>query len=211
MNQGTSYHHGDLRRALLEAACETIRTQGAARLTLRGVAHAANVSHAAPYHHFKDKEALLAAVAEEGFRALRKSVDARSAAAESPALVLQEAAVAYVLFAVEDPELFRVMFGPYLSDKTAYPALQAASQAAYRVIGEGLKPYGSSGKGSSAQAEHLAVASWAVIHGLAMLLIDKQFGVANTIEAEHLARQITDVFWVGLSSYSAGLASGPSG
>lgn len=103
------------------------------------------------------------------------------------------------------------MFGPHLSDKPVYPSLQAASQAAYRVIGEGLKTYGSSGEGSRAQAEHLAVASWAIIHGLAMLLIDKQFDLAKTIEAEDLARQITDIFWVGLSSYSAGLASGSSG
>ena len=65
MNQEASYHHGDLRRALLAAARETIRTKGAARLTVRGVARAANVSHAAPYHHFKDKDGLIDAVLEQ--------------------------------------------------------------------------------------------------------------------------------------------------
>ena len=112
--------------------------------------------------------------------------------------------------AAEHASLFRVMFGPHLSDKTAYPSLQATAQAAYHTIEERLERCGPLGGGPSAHTEHLAVASWAVIHGLAMLLIDRQFGLANSVEAERMARQVTDVVWVGLSNYGAGLASGSS-
>ncbi len=211
MDQETSYHHGDLRRALLAAAHETIRTRGAARLTLREVARAANVSHAAPYHHFKNKDALLAAVAEQGFRALRQAVEARSAAAARPALALQEAAVAYVLFAVEHPDLFRVMFGPQLADKSAYPSLQAEAAAAYQAVEEQLARCGLPGEGSSDRAGHLALASWAVMHGLAMLLIDRQVGEVNATAAEDLAKHVTDIFWLGLSGYHAAPDSGSTG
>ena len=198
MNQEASYHHGDLRRVLLEAARETIRTKGAANLTLRGVARKAKVSHAAPYHHFKDKQSLLAAVAEEGFRELLVSVSSRSAKVDSPSLALQEAAIAYVIFAFENAELFRVMFGPQLSDKSSYPSLQASGESAYHAIEEGIKRCISSGEETNVDVAHIALASWAAIHGLAVLLIDNQFGLTDLLEVENLARQVTDVFWVGI-------------
>ena len=210
MNEQKSYHHGDLRRALLDVAHETVRTEGASSLTLRGVARAANVSHAAPYHHFRDKEALLAVLAEEGFGSLRKAMDARAAKASNPGLAMQEAAIAYVAFAVGQPELFRIMFGPQLSDKSAYPSLQVASRAAYGLIEDGLRQAGgSSAKGAA--TEHLAVASWSIIHGLAMILIDGQFELSDNADAEAVARKVTNVFWKGLSSYGRGPSRGSSG
>ena len=196
-----NYHHGDLRRALLQAARETIREKGASGLTLRAVARAAKVSHAAPYHHFPDKDALLAAVAEEGFEQLRASVSERTAGANSPADAMQESAVAYVLFAVEHPDLFRVMFGPQLAQKTAHPNLQASAQAAYGGLLDGLRESVPAAVPSGAVAQ-MAVASWAVTHGLAMLLVDGQVAVENATEAERMARQVTDIFWVGLSGHA---------
>lgn len=201
MNSNVKYHHGDLRRALLEAAHEMIKKRGPAGLTLRAVARAADVSHAAPYHHFADKDALLAAVAEDGFDALRESVGAKSATADSPARAMQQAAVAYVVFAIEHPNLFRVMFGPQLADKSAYPSLQTAARATYGAIEGGLRSCVPLGTSSSAVAE-MAVASWAATHGLAMLLVDRQLGTVGTDEAEEVARQVTDVLWVGLAEYA---------
>jgi AcrR family transcriptional regulator len=210
MEETKSYHHGDLRRALLEAARAIIRDEGAAALTLRGVARAAGVSHAAPYHHFKDKGALLAAVAEEGFIAFRAFVEARAADASTPALALQERAIGYVVFAIEEAELFRVMFGPQLADKSSFPTLRGAAAAAYSLIGDLFETDASSKVERSWTGDAApAVASWALIHGLAMLLIDGQFGEVSSAEAETLARAATDVFWLGLSSLPLG-SSTPS-
>ena len=198
--QPATYHHGDLRRALLDAAMDSIARDGASRLTLRGVARATNVSHAAPYHYFKDKGALLAAVAEEGFRNLDAYIKDRTDAATSHALALQEAAVAYVVFAVTHPDLFRVMFGPQLADKTDYPSLRDASRSTYRHIEQGIGSV-EPGEGSSGEpTSNVATASWSLIHGLAMLLIDRQFGAVTPEEAEGMALTATNVFWIGLSN-----------
>jgi len=201
MNKKRQYHHGDLRRALLDAALEVIQAQGDAGLTLRGVARVAGVSHAAPYHHFKDKEGLLAAVAEEGFLELQRFIASRSKETVHPGTSLQEAAVAYVIFAVENPELFRVMFDANLYDKDAHPSLQEASRTAYRTIEQGLMP--DSDGGAREQAADLAIAAWAVIHGLAILLVDNQLGQQDVKAAERLARRTTDIFWEGLSRYGS--------
>src|SRR5262245_23788463 len=108
--KGGKYHHGDLRRALLDAALEILAEGGAAGLTLREVARRAGVTHAAPYRHFEDKAALLAAVAEEGFRAVYAEMLARSERVKDPVERLYQIGAAYVLFAVTHPAHFRVMF-----------------------------------------------------------------------------------------------------
>lgn len=204
MGDGNTYHHGNLRQELLRAARETIRTKGWAHLTLRGVAKAANVSHAAPYHHFKDKSALLASVAEEGFRELAVSVESRSAQVTRPAAALQEAALAYVVFAVENPDLFRVMFGPQLADKTAHPSLQDAAAAAYRSLEVGLSRCNAARDiATDNSSRDAGIASWSAIHGLAILLIDNQIANPSTMDIDNLVRGVTDVFWVGLSNIGA--------
>jgi len=199
MVDDAGYHHGDLRRALLDAARETLRRDGPARLSLRAVARAADVSHAAPYHHFRDKDALLAALAEEGFQELREVVEIRAAAARSPDVAMQEAAVAYILFAVDQPELFRVMFGPQLADETSHPTLRSSARAAYRTIEEGLERCVPPSSAAN-RLESMAMGSWALIHGLAVLILDGQILAATPAEVERLAREITRVFWGGLST-----------
>src|SRR5688572_15237261 len=114
--KGGKYHHGDLRRALLDAALEILEEGGSSALTLREVARRAGVSHAAPYRHFADKAALLSAVAEEGFRVVYEEMISRSAMCVDPVEKLNQVGVAYVLFAVEHPAHFRVMFGPDVVD-----------------------------------------------------------------------------------------------
>ena len=112
-----SYHHGDLRRALVSSALEFLSVAG---LSLRAVARRAKVSAMAPYRHFADKEALLAAAAEHGFRQLTIRFSAAAAAAPDPGAALNALGVAYVVFACDEPSLFKLMFGPAIEQKPAY-------------------------------------------------------------------------------------------
>src|SRR5215831_9732799 len=107
-----SYHHGDLRQALIRSALEILSQAGAAGLSLRAAARRARVSAMAPYRHFADKEALLAAVAEYGFQQLAGRLAAAAAAAADPRAGLGALGVAYVIFARDEPSLFKLMFGP---------------------------------------------------------------------------------------------------
>ena len=100
------YHHGDLRRAILNAALDVISADGPSALSLRDLARRAGVSHAAPAHHFKDRTGLLTAIAAEGYELL--------AATLAEAADLKDAGVRYVRFAREHPAHFQVMFTPEL-------------------------------------------------------------------------------------------------
>ncbi len=129
------YHHGDLRRALIDAALVMVTEEGAWNFTLREVARRAGVSHAAPYNHFEDKTALLAEVAALGFESLRQTLDdtargERRSARQAVAGI----AAAYVRFGVEQPAHYRLMFGAELAEKAHYPTLQTASDATFAVL-----------------------------------------------------------------------------
>ncbi|NEC13954.1 TetR/AcrR family transcriptional regulator, partial [Streptomyces sp. SID8014] len=124
-----TYHHGDLRRAVLAAAEEVIRTEGPHALSLRDLARRAGVSHAAPAHHFKDRTGLLTAFATEGW--------ALFAAALQAAPDLRERGVAYVRFAREHPAHFQVMFQPALL-RADDPALRAATEGAAAALRAGV-------------------------------------------------------------------------
>src|ERR1700721_436416 len=104
------YHHGNLRKTLLQGALQAISELGPAAFTLREVARRAGVSHNAPYRHFRDKDSLLAAVAAQGFReltrAMREAADRHSKALDK----LKQSGLAYVAFAIRRPEYFTVMF-----------------------------------------------------------------------------------------------------
>src|SRR5215467_5021752 len=115
---GEPYHHGDLRRALIETALTMVTEEGAWTFTLREVARRAGVSHAAPYNHFNDKAALLAEVAAMGFQALRERMAAASGAhPRSARQAMLSIAATYVRFGVEQPAHYRLMFGPEIAEK----------------------------------------------------------------------------------------------
>jgi AcrR family transcriptional regulator len=154
---GRPYHHGDLRRVLLEEAVASLRESGPAALSLRDLARRAGVSHAAPAHHFGDKRGLLTAVAAEGFRRLAASLGATYEATRDFA----EVGVAYVTFAVEERPYFDVMFRPDLYDPDD-PELVAARSAS------GAALYGPAATVSDAPLE-AGIAAWSLVHGLATL------------------------------------------
>jgi AcrR family transcriptional regulator len=199
-----SYHHGDLRRALLEAARAILQESGASSLSLRGIARRAGVSHMAPYHHFDGRAELVAAVAADGFDLLAAAMrDAMERAAGEDALErLRACGVAYVVFAVRNPELFRLMFGRELADSSAHPELRQAARAAYGTFAAALPapPGGAAGLGDESGkpgAEEaiplppIALAAWSLVHGLATLVAEGQVGsgAADAAEAERLTRE----------------------
>src|SRR5579859_3307211 len=104
------YHHGDLRRALLDSADAILEREGPNALSLRAVAREAGVSPAAPYHHFKDKDELLSAIAHEGFARLKQALSAAAEAGDDPRRKMNDLGVAYVKFAQSHPALYRVMY-----------------------------------------------------------------------------------------------------
>lgn len=161
----TTYHHGDLRAALLAAARVLLDEGGVAAVSLREAARRAGVSPAACYRHFADKDALLTALAEQGFQEFAQALGQASHGAQEP---FAEMGIAYVLFAVQRPGMFRLMFGPAVADRSRSPALLAAIAASTQLFESGLK-----------RSTHVApqdpvagLRAWATVHGLATLAID---------------------------------------
>jgi AcrR family transcriptional regulator len=155
-----SYHHGDLRPALLRAGADVLEKQGLEALTLRDVARRAGVSHNAPYRHFKDRDALLAAMAEDGFRALAGALEGKAGNAMGEA---------YVRFGLANPARFRLMFGGRLR-LSEHPALRDASGRAYEALLQALRA-----RQDLPDPEVAAAAAWSLVHGLANLLLDGHF------------------------------------
>jgi len=169
------YHHGDLRRALLQAAVRTIRTHGVDGLTLRGVGSTLGVSRTALYRHFTDKAALLAAVAAEGFRMLREEL-ARAWEESGRALTGFEAmGRAYVRFAVAHPSHYRVMFGADISS-AENAELVEEGPGAFQVLVDALSELQGQDLARRDDTRQMALFVWAAVHGVAMLAIDGRLG-----------------------------------
>jgi AcrR family transcriptional regulator len=173
------YHHGDLRRALIEAALELVTEGQNWSFSLREVARQAGVSHNAPYNHFGEKRDLLAAVAAVGFEMLRDRMLGSIKKTRGAAAALNAAAQAYVSFAVENPALYRLMFGPALAeDNTVRPAATEMAGAKAKALLEGIILRGArSGLFALAPDDGAALgmailSCWSAVHGLAMLIVD---------------------------------------
>ncbi len=188
-----TYHHGDLRRALLDEAVTVLTDQGVGALSLRDLARRTGVSPTAPYHHFKTKADLVCALAEDALNGLDASLAAADAAHDDPADRLRAQGVAYVLFAVSHPEQFRIAFRPEMGDPFAglskvsspLPTDTAAFRHLVRVVGDLTD--------DPAEQISLAVACWSLVHGLAALLLDGPLrALASDPErVEALARAVT--------------------
>jgi AcrR family transcriptional regulator len=180
MPQGNAYHHGDLRAACLRAARELLEKDGSAGLSLRAVARLAGVSATAPYRHYADRDALVSAVAAQGYRELAELL---STAHPSPATPddLAAVAVAYVQFALDHPALFRAMF--------AEPCDPANEErvAATAVISEYVHTVVRKAFPGAEETEALSTTVWALVHGLAFLHLD---GKLDASSPEVVARQV---------------------
>src|SRR5260370_3428803 len=170
-----SYHPGDLRNALIQAGLEMLSESGAACLDLGKVARKAGVSHAAPYRHFADRQALIAAINEEGFHRLAERI--RSTLREAPGDAVEQLyaiARAYVHFAQENPWLMREMFSGLTIEREAFPDLHHASKAVFILYIEVIKRGQEQGSIIDVDPGALAGVLWALLHGVAMLPIEHQ-------------------------------------
>lgn len=167
------YHHGDLRRALVDAARRILEAEGPSALSLRAVAREAGVSPAAPYHHFKDKAELLDAVADEGWQMLDAAMAGAKAEAE-PKDKLSSLGIAYVCFARENPALYRVMYDA-ARDKEALPEqMQSGEDSAYCKVRDTMIEQGADPE-AAVDLELATTAAWCAAHGLAEMAGFAQF------------------------------------
>jgi AcrR family transcriptional regulator len=170
------YHHGDLRRALLDTALEAIAEHGPVAISLRELARRAGVSHAAPTHHFRDKTGLLTALAAEGWGLLADALEA------VPDRAFSELGVAYVVFATEHPAHFAVMRAPGLVRRDD-PELVAAERRAGAALD--AEPDG------RPRDRTTALAGWALVHGLSALLLEGMVAPEPGSDVAELARAVT--------------------
>jgi AcrR family transcriptional regulator len=179
------YHHGDLRTALLERTLELIREVGSEGFTLREVSRRAGVSHTAAYRHFRDKEDVTAAIAQEGFDLL--------AAEMRRAADLVAGGRAYVAFAMRRPEHFRVMFATDL-DAKRHPDARKSADAAFAgllALVRAAFPHG--------DTLTLARMAWSQVHGIASLAIGRQFRFRTQTEVLAFAEESMRVLSDGLA------------
>ena len=175
------YHHGDLRHALIETALQLVTEEQNWTFSLREVARRAGVSHRAPYNHFPEKLDLLGAVAAVGFDRLHDGLTRATAGIDDPEALLGVICRTYVHLGLENPALYRLMFGPVLSDTGAgdRPTVaRAAGDRARAVLEDGILRGARAGTFAvSPDSRHDAIlaafAAWSAVHGLTMLVIDR--------------------------------------
>lgn len=180
------YHHGDLRNALITAAIELLREKGANVISLREVAKKTGVSHAAPYRHFRDKTALLTAIAQAGFQLLAtRLTEVTLHYVSDPQQQLIEAGNAYVELAVENPEISQLMFGSFIDARELEEDSADAFQVLVNIIDNGKR----AGLYRHRDSEELAVAVWSMIHGLAVLITTGQ--IRQTASSPEQVRKLS--------------------
>jgi AcrR family transcriptional regulator len=177
--QARPYHHGDLSRALIDAARRILEAEGPAALSLRAVAREAGVSPAAPYHHFKDKTELLEAVAHEGWEKMNHEIVEARRTAPTPLDALNTIGVAYVNFARDNPALYRLMYDT-ARDRTAMPKHAVESDSGFNQVTQAIVEAGADPL-DARELQLATIASWCAVHGLAEMANFKEF---QTIKEE---------------------------
>jgi AcrR family transcriptional regulator len=191
-----AYHHGDLPEALLAAVQEAIADAGISGLSLRDVARRAGVSHNAPAHHFGSKAGLLMALAAEGFRLMAEAIRAELASQDpdDPAVELALVGQAYIRFAISHPAHFEVMFG----EEALIPGdrqLSAARRQVYETLMTPIERGRQAGRLTGHPPELVAVGAWAIVHGLAALLINGRIpDRSGGNDPDQLAIAVTNLF-----------------
>ena len=194
-----NYHHGDLRKTLIDVSVNIIDKQGIDALNLRGLAILAGVSSGAPYHHFADRAGLLAAIAQEGFEALETTMASAAAAVSTGTSErLKAIGIAYVTFATSHRGHFRVMIR---GDTHSYSgdALANSSNRAFQMLWQAIEDCQLDGNAPSGDIRVLVLHAWATVHGLATLSIDA--GLSRIDNApEQLAPMVTSLMCQMFSS-----------
>jgi AcrR family transcriptional regulator len=198
-----TYQHGNLREALVQAGLKLLSEGGVEGLSLRAAAQLAGVSHAAPYRHFKDKDALVAAIAEQGFRLLTASMRAQVDKLDpGQAADTRERLVAvgkgYVQFALEHPAYLRLIFGGVLAKDRATPELMQAGDEAYEMLRGLVAEAVSRGDMTGGDADTLSLACWSMVHGLSHLLISNAVVLRPGMAAPALTEILLRILHLGV-------------
>ena len=174
----TTYHHGDLKNALIKAGVEILESEGLGELSLRKVAKQAGVSHAAPYSHFADKQALIAAISTEGYKQLYNQIESVIKLHwEDPETLLIETAWAYVQFALNAPDRFKLMFSGVLEKE--YAEFVEISQENFSQLLKVVEACQQTGVLKSGSSDVVAVSVWSTVHGFTSLLLEGQ--ISHTV------------------------------
>lgn len=205
-----AYHHGDLRRELLDQALRLVEEKGPAALTLREAARRAGVTEAAPYRHFRGKDALVAALAAEGFQSLRERTERAlgRAGARSVERLCALGAV-YVRFARDRPAHFHVMFGREIAASHGFREVRDAAQACFAALIREVGDAQRAGAVRGRDPRGPALALWSALHGLASLQVEgllARQGLAppGPRGPEALARGVIESLLDGLGTGSKG-------
>jgi AcrR family transcriptional regulator len=183
------YHHGDLKNALIAAGIDVLAKEGVHGLSLRKVAQRAGVSHAAPYAHYADKQALIAAISTEGYRRLYdKLLGVGERYPDDPLRQLVEGAWAYVQFALQEPDHFKITFSGVIEKEQAYPAFVEMSRKSFALVVQIVAACQATGVLKPGPPELLTVSVWGLVHGLVSLLLEGQ--ISHTIREQHTPREL---------------------
>lgn len=185
--EAKKYHHGDLKNALIQAGVEVLAVEGVHGLSLRKVAKQAGVSHAAPYAHFADKQALIAAISTEGYKRLYLQMEeVLQAHAADPHRQLIESAWTYVQFATTDVETFKIMFSGVLEHEKDYPEFVEISQKTFQLVVQTVRACQAVGVLRPLAPELAAVMVWGQVHGIISLALMGQ--ISHTVLEQYNLR-----------------------
>ena len=189
MENKNTYHHGNLKNALISAGVEILAREGVGALSLRKVAKKVGVSHSAPYAHFKDKQALIAAISIEGFKKLLAELqNTFEKYRANPDRLLLETAWVYFEFALQEKDTFKVMFSGILEKEKNYPDLVDVVQQTFQMVVNVVSICQLNGILRAADADLTSVVVWSQIHGLISLYLEGQ--ISHTILDNYKLRKI---------------------
>jgi len=202
------YHHGDLRRSLMDAALELVQERGPHGFTMREAARRAGVSSGAPYKHFADRDALMRELLIEGWDKMNQAMEAQMAAEENPTQRFRAMGIAHVVFAVRHPAYFRVMNTPEFSDPSRDPRIAERFESSQGWMVGLLEEARRRGEIANHEPLVMVLAGQCLTYGLARMFVDGHLGHLGIADdqAESLAVAVTEVLGLGLQPRPVGTA-----